>query len=167
MTVARAAAILTLLLAGRAGATEPLSESADSLDFERFHRSADQGRPLIDLGRGEPPPAGVNVFDRELDNPGGKGVVRSEDLATSDASRASRHADRRGPPPAAGETMNIRVRYTLTRSENTPFLAHTAIHALHSYIVDHCPRGWIKLAEWSLPVGEDQYLYYQFRCADP
>lgn len=148
-----------------------MADQADSLDFEKFHKSADQGKPLIDLGGmlGDKRVEGVNVFDRELDNPSGKGSVQTEDLDGPEAagpsagSRFNRHA---GPPPASGEVMNIRVRYTLTHSDYTPFLAHTAAHALHSYIADHCPQGWIKRAEWSLPVGADHYLYYQFQCTE-
>jgi hypothetical protein len=167
------AALPALLLAAAcAAAEEPsMAEQADTLEFEKFHRSAGENTPLLDLGGvlGQKRVEGVDVFDRELDNPNGKGVVQTEDLAAPDqraSTGGSRFNLRPGPPPTIGEAMNIRVRYTLTRSEFTPFLAHTAAHALHSYIADHCPGGWIKLAEWSLPVGGDHYLYYQFRCAE-
>jgi len=162
--------LLLLMLASLVQSDEEAKvDKADSLDFEGFHED-DQGGTTIDFGGmfgGTKRQRGVNVFNRELDNPSGKGSVAVEDIGTPGSGttrRSSPYNSDPGVPPTEGEVMNIRVRYALTGSDKTPFLANTATVALHNYIVEHCANGWVKLAEWSLPIESDYYLYYQFQC---
>jgi len=164
-----AATLLLMLACGAKAEEEAMTDKADSLDFEEFHEG-DQGGTTIDFGglfgrtTGQ---KGVNVFNRELDNPSGKGSVAVEDIGAPGSGtirKSSPYNSEPGVPPTEGEVMNIRVRYALTGSDKTPFLANTATVALHNYIVEHCANGWVKLAEWSLPIESDYYLYYQFQC---
>jgi len=72
-------------------------------------------------------------------------------------------------PPAqveqAIEAFEIRERYTLGKSAQTPYSAFFVIEALHKKMAKTCPNGWTKLGEWSVAIeSPDYYLHYEFAC---
>ncbi|WP_101757039.1 hypothetical protein [Oceanicoccus sp. KOV_DT_Chl] len=60
--------------------------------------------------------------------------------------------------------FEIRERYSLSRSTQTPYSAFFVIEALHKQMAQLCPQGWKKLAERSEPIEQDFYLYYELKC---
>jgi hypothetical protein len=143
-------------------------DEADSLDFDSFHedKEGEEGTSLFGITGGTSGTIrkGENAFHPELDNPGKNVGVVEEDLGSPKKRKPVNDFDGQKPPKAIGEIRNIRVRYALYNSKNTPLHAHDAVPVLHSYISDYCPTGWLKLAEWSMPIERDYYLYFQFQC---
>ncbi len=143
-------------------------DEADSLDFESFHKEkeGEQSTSLFGISGGTSGiiREGENVFHPELDNPGKNIGVIEEDLSTPKKRKSANDFNTKRLPQPKGKIRNIRVRYALYKSDYTPLHAHDAVPVLHSYINDYCPTGWLKLAEWSLPVERDHFLYYQFQC---
>ncbi len=59
-----------------------------------------------------------------------------------------------------GKSLIVKKAYQINDSS----LVISAIHALQQEMAKQCPTGWIKDAEWVLPVENDYELHYQFRC---
>ena len=65
-------------------------------------------------------------------------------------------------PPAS---RVVYERYSLHRSDHTPYSAFYVIEALHRQLAQHCPQGWLKEKEWSQHIEASDYrLHYQYRC---
>ncbi|MCR8924238.1 hypothetical protein NO559_15765 [Dasania sp. GY-MA-18] len=66
------------------------------------------------------------------------------------------------PPPTS---RVVYERYSLTRSDHTPYSAFYVIEALHRQLAQHCPQGWLKEKEWSQHIEASDYLlHYQYHC---
>ena len=105
----RVIVLLALSAPGAAAPPPTRVDQADSLDFEGFHSDEAPRTPLIRIGGHDAakPAPGRNVFDPELDNPGGGATVSVErlDEAPGIAPAGSRHNAVAGVPPGEGEPL--------------------------------------------------------------
>lgn len=148
-----------LLCALPALATDMDVDEADSLNFESFHTDK---KAAIQLWKREPKNETVRQYPagpQSVEN-GAKGLVVEERLDGAVAQGRSSQQ----PSGQPGQRYEIRERYALGRSSHTPYSAFYVIEALHGQMARLCPQGWQKLAEWSEPVGDDFYLYYELEC---
>jgi hypothetical protein len=79
-------------------------------------------------------------------------------------SKAEKAQDNANPQASGQASFEIYERYTLTRSDKTPYSAFYVIEALHTQMATQCPSGWNKVEEWSVSVESDYYLHYKFTC---
>jgi hypothetical protein len=119
-------------------------DDADSLDFETFHTDKEK---TVKTWQTNPKETFNNDQNIEID------VSNSLSIST----QKNRHENN-------SNTFETRERYTLNNSLKTPYSAFYVIEALHKKMADLCPQGWEKTREWSIPVENDFYLYYQFNC---
>ena len=112
-------------------------DDADSLDFESFHTNNNQDKKV---GQQE-------------------SKIPAEAARNSAANAAEKISDDR-----QHEEYEIRERYTLKEGDQLPYSAYGAIAAMHRQMAALCPNGWEKTREWSIPVDQDFYLYYELTC---
>lgn len=149
----RSALLLAALLTAPAFAQMDVDQ-ADSLDFHSFHKDKKAAIKVWKDDRkseGSDSDQPVRIYEHSPAAPAGK-----------PAAIASPTADKQ--TDTTGKRYEIRERYTLTRSADTPYSAFYVIEALHQQMAALCPNGWHKLAERSEPVQQDFYLYYQLEC---
>jgi hypothetical protein len=117
-------------------------DDADTLDFESFHKNKKQSTKTWKEQR--------------------KKASDSEQIPDSPM-----HSSASKTLPSAshtGKRFEVRERYSLSRSNNTPYSAFYVTEALHKQMAELCPKGWNKLREWSVPVEKDFYLHYELQC---
>lgn len=127
-------------------------EQADSLNFQSFHKDKKEA---------------VKVWDKQPETT--KAYSERPDEAKTTQTAASNAVMATTAPTAkagdvAGKRFEMRERYTLTRSTQTPFSAFYVIEPLYRQAAQLCPKGWQKLAERSEPIEQDFYLYYEIEC---
>jgi hypothetical protein len=154
----RSALLLAVLLAAPAFAQMDVDQ-ADSLDFHSFHKDKK---------------AAIKVWkdDRKADEKTSDQPVKmyeQQPVAAAPATAAGVSTTAAPSTNAAkagveGKRYEIRERYALSRSADTPYSAFYVIEALHQQMASLCPNGWQKLAERSEPVQQDFYLYYELEC---
>ena len=148
-----------LLCATPALAEDMDVDQADSLNFEAFHTDK---KAAIQLWEQAPEKRTVKQYpETRTEN-----TVVEERLNRPSAQGASLRQTAEAPAATGkpGQRYEIRERYTLGRSSQTPYSAFYVIEAMHGQMARLCPRGWQKLAEWSEPVEGDFYLYYELEC---
>ncbi len=117
-------------------------DDADSLDFEAFHRDKNPDKKTWEK----------------------KSITTSTNKAKTDALPLSEKEEHQSSDSNTGREYQVRERYSLERSTETPYSAFYVIEALHKQMASLCPKGWEKIKEWSKPVEKDFYLYYELRC---
>ena len=115
-------------------------DNADSFDPESFHKSKADELKFYDSASGKFLTRG-NAQDGSVDE--------------FDATEYPAKADKR---------HEIRTRYGVDHSNSTIISAHSAIDVMHRKMAQQCPRGWQKQREWSVAVGGDYDLYFEFQC---
>lgn len=128
-------------------------DQADTLDFESFHKDKDSAIKLWDDDKNK-------TQKLYKDDPKAGKKESAEPAATTDQSKSLANV----PENVTGKKFEIRERYSLERSTTTPYSAFFVIEALHKDMAITCPEGWEKIREWSIPVEQDFYLYYEFKC---
>jgi len=159
------------------------ADAADSLDFGSFHEEKEGAIVIWDSDKGEmggftekkttvtydKAPAGPVTTTPAASNKPAPAVITEE--LTPNAARAEAMAQTKAQEQLSqgkgydGQRFMIRVRYALGSSTKTDYSASSAINNLHQQMAQHCPQGWLKIKEWSLPVEQDYYLHYLFQCA--
>jgi hypothetical protein len=122
-------------------------DDADSLDFESFHK---EKNPVI------------KTYEKNSDN------ASPQPAATDDQEADVKTSNEQAAliPKAVKSRYEIRQRFTTGKSDNTSDGPLQAIDALYKKMATHCPNGWSKEKEWSVPIEGDFYLHYQFNCRD-
>jgi len=150
-------------------------DQADSLRFQQFFEDKSDSIKVwretdgkIDSGRRKPM---VKAYED------GAAAAAAAKPAAANAAASAPHAAAPAKPAAAatlpatvapedlrGMRYEIRERYTLDRSDDTPYSALHVVTAMHKQMAGLCPKGWRKYAERSEPVGKDFFLYYELEC---
>lgn len=118
-------------------------DTADSLDFQKFHSNKGESVKVYDSKTGVISIGGANA------QIGGSSSPQAATL----------------PKNATGNDQTLKQRYTLGNSANTTDTPSTAADALTRKMASQCPKGFAKLAEWSEPSADgDYFLNYSFRC---
>ncbi|HEY9036231.1 MAG TPA: hypothetical protein VIM96_05900 [Pseudomonadales bacterium] len=190
----RALLLMTSLLAFclPAHAAPGDADKADSLNFEDFHTEQEGAITLWDSDKGE---FGVTektttvTYDDDAGDTAAPTATGSASTATppraspapqaiatekpgSNVAKAEAYEAKKTQEQLSrgkgydGQRFMIRARYAPGNSANAQ-TASAAINNLHQQMAGHCPNGWLKIREWSLPVGPDYYLHYLFQCASP
>lgn len=132
-----------LVLASTTAFAEKDVDTADSLDFKKFHSN-----------KGE----SVKVYDSKTNTVSIGGASAQVGASTSPQAAAL-------PKNATGADHSLKQRYTLGTSPNTTDTPSTAADALTRKMAQQCPKGFAKLSEWSEPSADgDYFLNYSFRC---
>lgn len=149
----RLALSTTLLLAATTALSQEDVDLADSLNFEEFHKDKKEAVKVF-----EKKDETQKVYKDDTPN-----TVKTETLPSPSANAAASTvtAEAAAEP---GKRFEIRERYTLGRSNKTPYSAFYVIEAMHKQMAEICPNGWNKLKEFSKPVEQDFYLHYEFEC---
>ena len=128
-------------------------DDADSLDFESFHN-------IDEKSDGEKSNKNKEWLWDEL-----KQNTRSEQPSSESSADKPNTSHISQPTTSTNNpSHSIQERYTLSRSDHTPYSAFYVIEALHKKMAVQCPSGWNKMKEWSTPVEGDFFLHYQFSC---
>jgi hypothetical protein len=127
-------------------------DDADSLDFESFHNdekknNAEEKKSLWDKLKKKTSTKPMPLQD-------GTSALKKTNNNTSQATKQLNNES----------ILHIQERYTLSRSDHTPYSAFYVVEALHKKMAVQCPSGWNKIKEWSTPVEGDFFLHYQFSC---
>ena len=124
-------------------------EQADSLNFQSFHKNKKEA---------------VKVWDKPAET---TKAYSDESAATGAAAASDKIAT---VPPTAnsgdvkGKRFELRERYALNRSAQTPYSAFYVLEPLYKQAAQLCPKGWKKLGERSEPVDADFHLYFEIEC---
>ncbi len=139
-------------------------DQSDSLNFQDFHKDKDAA---IKLWKSDKNTRVEKPYEQSLPQPKDNAGASAEDkligtpatdLGATAAAVPSTNLDN------SGKRYEIRERYTLNNSANTPYSAFFVIQALHQQMAGLCAKGWKKLAERSEPIETDYYLYYLIEC---
>jgi len=128
-------------------------EQADSLNFQSFHKDKKEAVKAWDK-----PTETVKAYDDKTG--ASKPATSSSAMPTNSTDKAVAI----NPNDAKGKRFELRERYTLTRSTQTPYSAFYVIEPLYKQAAQFCAKGWKKLAERSEPIEQDFYLYYEIEC---
>ncbi len=163
--------LLASLLPGPAMAESDVDQ-ADSLRFQQFFEDKSDSIKVwretdgkIESGRRKP-------MVKAYEDGGAAAKPATANSATAGAANTPRAIAPATAKPAAaaapeelrGMRYEIRERYTLDRSDDTPYSALHVVTAMHKQMAGLCPKGWRKYAERSEPVGKDFFLYYELEC---
>lgn len=127
------------------------AEDCDSLDFDACFEENETDLKLFQPKQRQAP---QKVYEQEQTN-------------SSSTTPATQSAPITASAPVAADitSYEIRERYTLGKSAQTPYSAFFVIEALHKQMANKCPKGWTKLGEWSVAIEDaDYYLHYEFAC---
>lgn len=133
-------------------------DQADTLDFQSFHKDKKEA---------------IKVWDKKSDTPtkayteqpaSTTAAPATSTTATTATAPAVNSKTQTGSEEIRGKRFEMRERYTLTRSTQTPYSAFYVIEPLYKQAAQLCPKGWRKLAERSEPIEQDFYLYYEIEC---
>lgn len=133
-------------------------DQADSLRFQEFFKDK---KDAVKVWKDD---------DGNLDAGKRTETIKTYELTPAAPAQTAAPAVPNDPPAAAtaageqGQRFEIRERYALGRSADTPYSAFYVIEALHKQSAQLCPRGWKKLGERSEPVAQDFFLYYELEC---
>jgi|GEM_PF-667256 len=162
----------TALSCGMAWAQEMDVDQADSLNFEGFHKDKKEAIKVWEKSPSADKSQTVKAYD--LTPPAStSNAVTSTSAAVTPSPAVAAKAGDKAPATATvqnagevkpGQRYEIRERYTLSRSNKTPYSAFYVLEPLHKQAVQLCPRGWKKLTERSEPVEQDFYLYFELEC---
>lgn len=142
-------------------------DEADSLNFEAFHKDKKDAIKIwndkddgVQFGTKSKT---VKAYDSK---PAGNGAaMQSQPVGTGGTQPATARQAADVPKGVSGQRYEIRERYTLGRSTQTPYSAFFVIEALDKQMAQICAKGWRKVGERSEPIeGDDFYMYYQFVC---
>ena len=145
---------LSVAAASSLAAEEMDIDQADSLNFQSFHKDKKEA---------------VKVWDKKSEPT----KAYSEQPVTSTSAPAANATATNAPAGSAiqptagdlkGKRFELRERYTLTRSAQTPYSAFYVIEPLYKQAAQLCPKGWKKVAERSEPIEQDFFLYYEIEC---
>ncbi|TDN53783.1 hypothetical protein [Azoarcus indigens] len=157
--------LLASLLPGPAMAESDVDQ-ADSLRFQQFFEDKSDSIKVwretdgkIESGRRKP-----MVKTYEEGAPAGKPAAASAAPPAAAKAPVAKAAAAAPAEEIRGLRYEIRERYTLDRSDDTPYSALHVVTAMHKQMAGLCPNGWRKYAERSEPVGKDFFLYYELEC---
>ena len=128
-------------------------EQADSLNFQSFHKDKKEAVKAWDK-----PAETVKAYDDK--SASSKSATPTSTAPTTTPNMAVAI----NPNDAKGKRFELRERYTLTRSTQTPYSAFYVIEPLYKQAAQVCAKGWKKLSERSEPIDQDFYLYYEIEC---
>lgn len=129
-------------------------EQADSLNFQSFHKDKKEA-----VKAWEKPAETTKTYD---DKPATSKSAQTAD--TSAATASNTVSTTANSNDIKGKRFELRERYTLTRSTQTPYSAFYVIEPLYKQAAQFCTKGWKKLGERSEPIEQDFYLYFEIEC---
>ncbi len=134
-------------------------EQADSLNFQSFHKDKKAA-----IKAWEKPAETVKAYDDKTTaaKPAQRTTLLPTDTSATTATVATPAAA--SSNETQGKRFEMRERYTLTRSAQTPYSAFYVIEPLYKQAAQLCVKGWKKIAERSEPVEQDFYLYFEIEC---
>lgn len=137
-------------------------DQADSLNFEGFHKDKKEAKKVWKdetakkaetVKAYEQTPAAVTAP---------AALTTTPVAATSSANNSTNNTATAAGKP--GQRFEIRERYSLERSAQTPYSAFYVIESLHKQSAKLCSKGWKKLTERSEPIEQDFYMFYEIEC---
>ncbi len=131
-------------------------EQADTIDFQSFH--TDKKEAIKAWDKKTTTKAYTGESGAESKAPAKTAATQGEAAVKPSAVAAT------STESAKGKRFEIRERYTLTRSAQTPYSAFYVIEPLYKQAAQLCAKGWKKIGERSEPVEQDFYLYYEIEC---
>lgn len=142
--------VIVLGLANFSFAQELDVDQADSLRFDEFHTDKKAA-----IKAWEKKPETTKIYDSNAPQSSSNkdSAVNSNNANLTPAGTATN-----------GKRFEIRERYTLTRSTQTPYSAFYVIEPLYKQAAQLCTKGWKKLSERSEPIEQDFYLYFEIEC---
>lgn len=146
---------ITVGTANLGSAQEMDVDQADSLRFGEFHTDK---KAAIKAWGGKPEPA-KTYTDNAGQNRTDSNSMNSTNPITSTTPIAAPSGQE-----IKGKRFELRERYTLTRSAQTPYSAFYVIEPLYKQAAQLCTKGWKKLGERSEPIEQDFYLYFEIEC---
>lgn len=145
-------------------------DQADTLNFQSFHKDKKEAVKAWDK-KAEPTKAysdqpaaskaATNTNSTTVNSAPAATPATATSATTAPVTTASVTAE---SSEIKGKRYELRERYTLTRSTQTPYSAFYVIEPLYKQAAQLCPKGWKKLGEWSEPIEQDFYLYYEIEC---
>lgn len=130
-------------------------EQADSLNFQSFHKDKKEA-----VKAWEKPAETVKAYDtKSAAATPAPATPAAASTSTPNAASASATSN-----DIKGKRFELRERYTLTRSAQTPYSAFYVIEPLYKQAAQLCAKGWKKLGERSEPIEQDFYLYFEIEC---
>lgn len=127
-------------------------EQADSLNFQSFHKDKKEA-----VKAWEKPAETVKAYDD-------KTTAKPGQTSSAPTTNTANAATTANSNDLKGKRFEIRERYTLTRSTQTPYSAFYVIEPLYKQAAQLCTKGWKKLSERSEPIEQDFYLYFEIEC---
>lgn len=145
--------VVLLFISSLSHAQEMDIEQADSLNFQSFHKDKKEA-----VKAWEKPAETVKAYDDKTTaaKPGQTVNASSTDTANAPPTATSNELK--------GKRFELRERYTLTRSAQTPYSAFYVIEPLYKQAAQLCAKGWKKIGERSEPIEQDFHLYFEIEC---
>lgn len=153
LTFATLAFAISGFIANPACAQDMDVDQADSLNFQSFHKNKKEA-----VKAWEKPAETTKAYDDKSSTSKADKTASASPAATSTASQTTSAED------IKGKRFEMRERYTLTRSAQTPYSAFYVIEPLYKQAAQLCPKGWRKISERSEPIEQDFYLYFEIEC---
>lgn len=122
-------------------------DMADSFDFQKFHK--EKAKPKL---------------EKTYEKHSKKIEKKQREVKSGIMVKPSNQSVFGSTGQDLSKRYEIRERYSLDRSNKTPYSAFSVIEAMYKQMAKYCPKGWLKEGEWSKPVEQDYFLYYQFKC---
>lgn len=131
-------------------------DQADTIDFQSFHTDKKDAIKVWDKKS-----TTKTYSDKPAEVKSTSNATQGKDPAIADKQVIAAAAPQ---DDVKGKRFEIRERYTLTRSTQTPYSAFYVIEPLYKQSAQLCAKGWKKLNERSEPIEQDFYLYYEIEC---
>lgn len=128
-------------------------DQADSLNFQSFHKNKKEA-----VKAWEKPAETTKAYDEK------SSTLKSDKTTSVSPAAASTALHTVNPDEIKGKRFEMRERYTLTRSTQTPYSAFYVIEPLYKQAAQLCAKGWRKISERSEPIEQDFYLYFEIEC---
>lgn len=138
-------------------------DQADTLDFQSFHKDKKEAVKVWDKTSNTPTKA---YSDQSVptNNAATKDAATNTTIAPTTVTSGAVKTNTAAAEDIHGKRFEIRERYTLTRSSQTPYSAFFVIEPLYKQAAQLCSKGWRKISERSEPIEQDFYLYYEIEC---
>lgn len=152
--------IAALLVVSNPGHAQDMDiEQADSLNFQSFHKDKKEA-----VKAWEKPAEIIKTYDDKAAAPKSGQTSDASTSSTGASNTSNTISTTANSNDLKGKRFELRERYTLTRSGQTPYSAFYVIEPLYKQAAQLCSKGWKRLSERSEPIEQDFYLYFEIEC---